>query len=178
MYDKWQRVFNSSPLNSNKHNVNNNNPYSDTVNHATSNVKTANTLNANLQNNTTPKTSYSTPQTSYSSLPTEVKPYFSPYTIFFRVPATQYHQYSTRVYEAALDYIQLYKDIIQYSKNNQNTNYTIPDKNLIQKRRETLHNYLDYRNKNDPAKNLLKMAFGGNWTEYALSNVFFPQDPN
>lgn len=45
----------------------------------------------------------------------------------------------------------------------------------INVRKNAIYNYLDYRTRKDPAKNLLMGAFGSNWTEAALL-VFFPQD--
>lgn len=112
---------------------------------------------------------------SASTLPAELKPYFSPYVIFARIPAANYSHYELVVKEAVLAYIDVYKQLIvaeQADKQPFSNEHTHSVSTNV--RKLLIRDYLNYRIEKDPAKNLLTAAFGKDWTSYALRHIFFP----
>lgn len=73
--------------------------------------------------------------------------------------------------EAVKDYLDCYLALAESMK-------SVDSLNSEQRtlRREFLRSYLEYRTINDPAKKLLKAAFGQEWADAALSRVMFPLD--
>jgi hypothetical protein len=106
-------------------------------------------------------------------------PYFSPYAIFKRLSSSETIEMKGYFEEITLNYIEGYEDMIRLMNGNtfQGEKTLLDD---ISSRKTHMEQYLDHRILNDPAKHLLKAAFGEQWTEYCLSNVMFPKqyDPS
>lgn len=106
-------------------------------------------------------------------LPPAATKFFSPYGIWSRMPSNistdVLHSVETVLYE----YVQAYADLCRSSDSGILADeYT----SSITTRDAMLAEYLDYRIANDPAKNILQAAFGAEWTEYGLRNIFFPRN--
>lgn len=115
------------------------------------------------------------PISSTNTLPAELKPYFSPYVLFARIPAANHSMYESTIRDAVIDYIEAYKQLVlaeALDKQPFSNEHTHSVSTNV--RKLLIRDYLNYRVEKDPAKNLLTAAFGREWTAHALRQVFFP----
>lgn len=135
-----------------------------------------------------------------ADFPAEAKPYFSPYAILSKLDDKKQQltthtdssdgddvvatitgdNIKSRIEDAVMDYVTEYKCLIKEATKSVFGNSTVSHEQHIHQshikvRENAIYNYLDYRFRKDPAKNLLSVAFGSEWTEGVLP-LFFPHD--
>lgn len=99
-----------------------------------------------------------------TSMKEKYEKYFSPFAIFARF-TTENENYWKYALDAITDYVTIYAEVI--NEHDHNISFVRADD-------AALREYLDFRIKNDPAKNILNVAFGKEWTEFALEKSIFP----
>lgn len=102
------------------------------------------------------------------SLPEKFSNYFSPYCLFAR--RANDIQSLSLIEAAAMDYVQVYSDMLR----DVSESTTLHSSSFNETHEVDLKRYLDFRIENDPAKNILNVAFGKDWTERALREAVFP----
>lgn len=105
---------------------------------------------------------------SPTAVPIKYNEYFSPMSIFLRLNTTSVNW--DQIDNAVCDYLDIYLDCVRrHDESDINSNCALLEKGKI-----NLEKYLDFRIQNDPAANMLNIAFGKEWTSTALTNAVFP----
>ena len=100
---------------------------------------------------------------SDSTLPSDVSRYFSPYVIWRKAPHSNLDEL-TSYGDCFRDYLTCYCQALSKAE------YSPTPEAERRFQRE----YLEYRIREDPAKNILNRCFGKEWTHEALTRCFFP----
>lgn len=105
-------------------------------------------------------------------IPPNAKRFFSPYALWTRLGEKEnaLEMVQTKVYDAFLDYLDLYIDVLTTVTTNEDETECKEDAKELQ---EGHLAYLDYRRTNDPARPMLKSLYGEEWTERLISEVLF-----
>ena len=100
---------------------------------------------------------------SHSTLPPAVSRYFSPYAVWHRAPHSNFDEMQ-RYGDCFRDYLVCYCEALSKAKYSPS----------VDVERQFQREYLEYRIREDPAKNILDRCFGEKWTHEALTKYFFP----